>query len=58
MEIIITKKFKGNYDNNPLKPKPIRPFGGRPKKAETIKNKKKKSYNNIRKDGFYKLDFT
>ena len=58
MEVILTKKFKENYDNNPFKQKPLRPFGGRLKKADAIKMKKKKSYNNIRKDGFYKLDFT
>mgnify|MGYP003646374514 CR=1 FL=1 len=63
MEITLTKKFKENYgknkslDTNPFKLKPLRPFGGRPKKEVEIKNKEIKSYNNMRKDGFYKLDF-
>tara|TARA_R110000824_G_scaffold399343_2_gene604721 strand:+ start:363 stop:557 length:195 start_codon:yes stop_codon:yes gene_type:complete len=63
MEITLTKKFKENYgknkelDTNQFKLKPLRMFGGRPKKEVEIKNKKLKSYINIRKDGFYKLDF-
>jgi hypothetical protein len=58
MEVIITKKFKENYDNNPFKPKPMRPFGGRPTTEEAIKSKKLKGYINMKKNGKYNLDFT
>tara|TARA_R110000787_G_scaffold72521_2_gene161697 strand:- start:33 stop:209 length:177 start_codon:yes stop_codon:yes gene_type:complete len=58
MEVILTKKFKENYDNNPFKQKPLRPFGGRLKKADAIKMKKIKSYNDIIKKGKFNLDFS
>ena len=58
MEVIITKKFKENYDNNPFKPKPMRPFGGRLNRADAIKMKKIKSYNDIIKKGKFNLDFS
>tara|TARA_R110002051_G_scaffold283679_2_gene345564 strand:- start:138 stop:314 length:177 start_codon:yes stop_codon:yes gene_type:complete len=57
MDIVITKKFKENYDNNPFKPKPMRPFGGRLNREDAIKMKQIKSNNNIRKDGKYHLNF-
>ena len=65
MNIIIDKKkFKENYgenkefDSNPFKLKPMRGWGGRPNRADALKLKEIKSYNNIRKDGVYKLDFS
>ena len=65
MNIIIDKKkFKENYginkelDTNPFKLKPMRPWGGRPNRADALKLKEIKSYNNIRKDGVYNLDFS
>tara|TARA_R110001592_G_scaffold60078_1_gene182591 strand:+ start:282 stop:458 length:177 start_codon:yes stop_codon:yes gene_type:complete len=58
MEIIITKKFKKDYDNNPFKPKPMRKFGGRPNMEQAIKNKELKSYINMKKTGKWNLDFS
>ena len=56
MEIIITKKFKKDYDNNPFKP--MRKFGGRPNMEQAIKNKELKSYINMKKTGKWNLDFS
>ena len=65
MDVIIDrKKFKENYginkefDTNPFKLKPLRPWGGRPNLKDAKKLKKLKSYKNMRKDGKYNLDFS